>query len=57
MRALRLLDPRGCCCPSRLLLALVRLLGYQYAGWEVGHVPQCGYSRQEHEEGYCLRDW
>jgi hypothetical protein len=35
----------------------VRLLGYQYAGWEVGHVVQCGYSGKEHEEGYCLREW
>jgi hypothetical protein len=57
LRLMRLLDVHGCCCPSRLLLAAVRLLGYQYAGYEVGHVQQCGYSRAEHEEAYCLRGW
>jgi hypothetical protein len=56
VRLLRLLDPRGCCCPTRLLLGAVRLLGYQYAGYEAGHIRQCGYDRPEHAESYCLTD-
>jgi hypothetical protein len=56
MRLLRRLDPAGCCCPNRLLLAVVRLLGYQYVGYEVGHIAQCGYDSQEHAESYCLAD-
>ena len=56
MRLLRRLDVRGCCCPSRPLLALVRALGYQYVGYEVGHIEACGYTRGEHAEGYCLGD-
>lgn len=36
-------SPAGCCCPHWLLLGASGLAGYDYIGYEVGHLVQCGY--------------
>jgi hypothetical protein len=40
------------CCPSAFAVRAMKLLGYAYGGFEVGHVPSCGYDAPEHDEGY-----
>ena len=44
-------DPR-LCCPSAAAVRFMKLLGYQYGGFEVGHVGSCGYDRPEHARAY-----
>ena len=44
------------CCPSAFAVRAMKLLGYQYGGFEVGHVRSCGYDRPEHERAYGVGD-
>jgi hypothetical protein len=30
----------------------MKLMGYNYIGFEVGHVARCGYNKPEHAESY-----
>jgi len=43
----------GLCCPTRALLANAANRGWEYTGFEVGHMARlCSYSRQTHAKGY-----
>ena len=42
----------GKCCPSAFAVRLMKLLGYQYGGFEVGHVASCGYDSPENQDSY-----
>lgn len=44
----------GLCCPSAFAVRAMKLLGYQYGGFEAGHVRSCGYDAPEHERAYGL---
>jgi hypothetical protein len=44
------------CCPSAFAVRAMKLLGYSYGGFEVGHVRSCGYDKPEHERAYGLGD-
>lgn len=52
VRLLRRFSSGGRCCPGALHLWLTRLLGYQYTGYEVGHIPECRYSDPQYAAGY-----
>lgn len=52
--ALRHLHPRRCCCPPNWLLNFLKVAGYTYTGYEVGHIAACGYTDPIHNHGYCL---
>ncbi|KXZ47635.1 hypothetical protein GPECTOR_34g794 [Gonium pectorale] len=54
VKLLRFLRHDRCCCPSPLLLSLVRTLGFVYTGYEVGHIEECRYSEPQHETSYGL---
>ena len=42
------------CCPSAFSMRAMKLLGYQYGGFEVGHVASCGYDAPENKDTYGL---
>ena len=44
----------GLCCPSAFAVRAMKLLGYQYGGFEAGHVRSCGYDAPEHARAYGL---
>ncbi|KAG2446688.1 hypothetical protein HYH02_008254 [Chlamydomonas schloesseri] len=54
VKLLRLLRTDRCCCPSAWLLRLVRLLGFVYTGYEVGHIEECRYSEPQYAASYGL---
>lgn len=54
VRLLRHLRPDGCCCPSWLLLKVVKALGFVYTGYEVGHIAECQYSVPQYALSYGL---
>ncbi|KAG2435220.1 hypothetical protein HXX76_007302 [Chlamydomonas incerta] len=54
VKLLRLLRADRCCCPSAWLLRLVRLLGFMYTGYEVGHIEECRYSEPQYATSYGL---
>lgn len=54
LRLAQRLHPLHCCCPPSWLIGLVKLIGYTYTGYEVGHIPRCRYTAPEFADGYCL---
>ncbi|QDZ19170.1 hypothetical protein HOP50_02g16840 [Chloropicon primus] len=52
--ALKLISPNHLCCPTDSFLSLVKPLGYEFMGFEIGHSSLCGYHNKEHEESYGL---
>ena len=50
----RMRHTSGRCCPSRQLLASLRARGWQYVGFEVGHIELCGYNSPESADSYGL---
>ena len=48
----RYLHPEGLCCPFSSALGLMRILGYQYVGFEIGHNDLCQYNDAQYETGY-----
>ncbi|GIL88844.1 hypothetical protein Vretimale_16944 [Volvox reticuliferus] len=54
VRLMRLIRADQCCCPSRLMLQLLRTAGYVYTGYEVGHISECRYDAPEHAKSYGL---
>ena len=44
------------CCPSAFAVRAMKLLGYSYGGFEVGHVASGGYDKPEHERAYGVGD-
>lgn len=54
VRLMQRLHPHRCCCPPRSLLLVLKMMHYQYTGYEVGHVAACGYNKAEHAQGYCV---
>lgn len=42
----------GLCCPGPVAVKGMKLMGYKYMGFEVGHVASCGYNNPEHKESY-----
>ena len=54
IRAFRWLGGTGLCCPTAGMVRLMKVLGYQYAGFEIGHVGSCGLNAPGLEESYGL---
>ena len=52
--ALKLISPNHLCCPTDSFLKLVKPLGYEFMGFEIGHSSLCGYHDKAHEESYGL---
>lgn len=52
IRAFRAMRGDGLCCPTTWAVKAMKLTGYKYAGFEVGHVGSCGLHAPEHAEGY-----
>lgn len=48
----RYLHPDGLCCPVSSMLGLMRVLGYQYVGFEIGHNAVCHYNDEQFSTGY-----
>jgi hypothetical protein len=42
----------GLCCPGAIAVKGMKLMGYQYIGFEAGHVASCGYNDPKHAESY-----
>ena len=51
---LKLISPNHLCCPTDSFLSLVKPLGYEFMGFEIGHCNLCGYHKEEHELSYGL---
>ena len=45
----------GLCCPSRWLLVLMRMLGNEFTGFEIGHFD-CGTTDARFKEDYGFDD-
>jgi hypothetical protein len=45
-------DPRGVCCPGPAAVKAMKLMGYKYIGFEVGHVRRCRYNAPIHADSY-----
>ena len=54
VRAQRMLNGNGLCCPGAGVVRWMKLFGYQYAGFEIGHVPSCGLDLPRHRDSYGL---
>ena len=54
VRAQRMLNGNGLCCPGAGVVKWMKLFGYQYAGFEIGHVPSCGLDLPRHRDSYGL---
>ena len=54
VRAQRMLNGNGLCCPGAGVVRWMKLFGYQYAGFEIGHVPACGLDLPRHRDSYGL---
>jgi hypothetical protein len=54
VRAQRVLNGNGLCCPGAGVVKWMKLFGYQYAGFEIGHVPSCGLDLPRHRDSYGL---
>ena len=54
VRAQRMANRDGLCCPGPASLKVMKLLGYQYAGFEIGHVASCGLDLPRHRDSYGL---
>ena len=54
VRAQRMLNGHGLCCPGAGVVRWMKLFGYQYAGFEIGHVPSCGLDLPRHRDSYGL---
>ena len=52
--ALKLISPNHLCCPTDSFLSLVKPLGYEFMGFEIGHSNLCGYHKKEHDLSYGL---
>lgn len=52
--ALKLISPNHLCCPTDSFLSLVKPLGYEFMGFEIGHSNLCGYHKEEHDLSYGL---
>lgn len=52
IRAFRAMRGDGLCCPTTRAVKAMKLTGYAYAGFEVGHVESCGLHAPEHAKGY-----
>ncbi|GMH40270.1 hypothetical protein BSKO_08174 [Bryopsis sp. KO-2023] len=42
----------GLCCPVKSLTGVMKLLGFQYMGFEIGHVRACQYTNAKYRDGY-----
>jgi len=54
VRLQRMLNGNGLCCPGAGVVKWMKLFGYQYAGFEIGHVPSCGLDLPRHRDSYGL---
>ena len=54
VRAQRMANRDGLCCPGPAAVRAMKLLGYQYAGFEIGHVGSCGLDLPRHRDSYGL---
>ena len=54
IRAQRMVNRDGLCCPGPASVRAMKLLGYQYAGFEIGHVASCGLDLPRHRDSYGL---
>lgn len=54
VRAMAQLRRDRCCCPSGVLLTVMWLLGYEYVGYEVGHIAGCHYNDPHWQGSYCM---
>jgi hypothetical protein len=52
--ALMVISPNHLCCPTDFFLSLVKPLGYEFMGFEIGHSSMCGYHKKEYETSYGL---
>ena len=52
--ALMIISPNHLCCPTDFFLSLVRPLGYEFMGFEIGHSHMCGYDKKKYELSYGL---
>jgi len=55
MTLLKWSNKHGLCCPSRWLLIMMRTLGNEFTGFEIGHFD-CGTNDARHEEEYGFDD-
>ena len=51
---LKLISPNHLCCPTNSFLRLVKPLGYEFMGFEIGHSNLCGYHKKEYDLSYGL---
>ena len=51
---LAMVNRDGLCCPGPASVRAMKLLGYQYAGFEIGHVASCGLDLPRHRDSYGL---
>lgn len=42
----------GLCCPNFSSTKIMQILGYQYVGFEIGHVASCKFSDAKYSNGY-----
>ena len=51
---LKMISPNHLCCPTNAFLKLVKPLGYEFMGFEIGHSSLCGYHKKEYDLSYGL---